>query len=86
MPDLMLRDLPPKMMREVEEWAALSRTTPEAAAKELLRIALHVTADRHQPPRAARATRKPIQLTGGVLTRPPRPTLPLGQQHSLTVD
>ena len=23
MPDLMLRDLPPKMMREVEDWAAL---------------------------------------------------------------
>ena len=58
MPDLMLRDLPPKMMREAEEWAALRQTTPEAAAKELLRIALHVTADRHQPPRAARANTK----------------------------
>ena len=39
----MLRDLPSKMMREVEEWAALRRTTLEAAAVELLRVALHVT-------------------------------------------
>jgi hypothetical protein len=41
----MLRDLPSKTMREVEEWAALRRMTPEAAAVELLRVALHVTAD-----------------------------------------
>jgi hypothetical protein len=32
MPDLTLRDLPSTTMREVEEWAALRRTTPEASA------------------------------------------------------
>ena len=44
----MLRDLPPRMMRELEDWAALRRTTPEAAAVELLRVALHVPPDRQE--------------------------------------
>ena len=50
MPDLLLSNLPAKLVREITEWATLRRTTPERAAVELLRIGLHVTSEEVQGP------------------------------------
>lgn len=43
MTDLLLSNLPAKLIKEISEWATLRRTTPERAAVELLRIGLHAT-------------------------------------------
>ena len=40
MPELTLRDVPPRLMNELREWATLRRSTMEAAAVEMIRIGL----------------------------------------------
>ena len=43
MPELMLHDVPPRLMNELREWAALRRTNIEQAAIEMIRIGLYET-------------------------------------------
>ena len=47
-PELTLRDLPPRVMSELLEWATLRKCSVEAAALEMIRIGLFQTRDRGQ--------------------------------------
>jgi hypothetical protein len=41
-----LRDLPERLLAELNDWARLRRVAPEKAAMELMRIGLHAVRER----------------------------------------
>ena len=45
MPELLLPDVPPRLMSELREWAALRRVSVEHAAMEMIRVGLQWTRD-----------------------------------------
>lgn len=46
MAELILRDLPERLLAELNDWARLRRSSPEKAAVELIRIGLHAVRER----------------------------------------
>ena len=51
MPELLLSDIPIRLMKELREWAALRRYSVEDAAIEMIRIGLYETRRQNVPER-----------------------------------